>query len=183
MVVSRWDKIDNLILASIHDTAAKFNCTVPGTLTDFTEECNITTTVETQQATTLPLTTTTIAPPTTDSPSDSAGQTHMITLNAFMSVVVVMGLALVTTVAIIITLCCYIHTQRRLGVANRQMHEDALYSDLERIDRHTDNDHQITDQLETEGKLLEQSVKDNISVHIYSNSSSNKSNSNFSVHY
>ena len=66
----------------IHDTAAKFGCTVPGTLTDFTEECNITTTVETQQASTLPLATTTVVPPPTDNSSDSAGQMHMIYLYA-----------------------------------------------------------------------------------------------------
>ena len=124
--------------------AAKFDCTVPGTLTDFIEECNITTT-EKIQMTPLPLTATTTVPNTTDNPSASAGM-HMITLNAFMSVVVVMGLALATTVVIIIALCCYIHLQRRPGVANQ---EDVLYSNLDRIDRHN---HQISDQLETEGK-------------------------------
>ena len=41
-----------LLIMTLTFFAAKFNCTVPGTLYDFTEECNITTTVTTLTKTT-----------------------------------------------------------------------------------------------------------------------------------
>ena len=139
-------------------STAKFDCTVPGTLYDFTGECNIATTEEAVSETIISSTTVTVSTVTVSTVTSintvttrSPNATNLI--NVFIPVVVLMGLALATaTVIIIVT--CYCTYARRSPVI--QIQADVIHRDSDsRMDQHAHLDLQTE---MTEGNLLVQEL-------------------------
>ena len=89
--------------------AARFNCTVPGTVADFTEECNITTTGNAITSTTsaLAAATTTVAVPTNAPSRFEYGSTYFVVLFGC-------GVSVVAFVVAICAVCLIVCLFRKL---------------------------------------------------------------------